>query len=1285
MGQSLTLDSDIIDLEMQKAFKRSNGLTMLDFRTGSGKSFDLEKNIARFIHEPNDYSVKQIIVLIPNKNNFLNPDSLADRLMEVAPGCYTLPEAKQVIRKCLYTMPNNIDCIIKGISSGENIDDTKVENICQKVNKLWGAATAKELVQDFHCIRDYAKCKNNDVLKVYAKSLEQAAVKATMDICGKMHEFISRCKKVENDDKASEKDRGKAAKNRESCEELVFSFYETAHFADYKVIVTSVDKFMYSVEPIISSRFLFYDKKFVPERLFVFDESDSAYIRMRDVIIKRVNDGSFPFKEYLKNLVCNYLEVQPSLVVMNAIEMAFGRKKSKYSWESLKKQGKEIFKKYHLQYPYKTDKKSEKNGKMPALLNDGTLYTLGERKGYIHAVKSQAKKQVLLYVGDSPEDALHLVEGEEVVDIAQLFREGNSFIYRFCCFLNKVTKKYQKIMIKNEKEKAKRMRRNRDEGDEDGGRDISFSEDLTTILNMFGIIGEEQTFYKGLCLSLNNRPSRPDLLDADNSFYIKGYDIKIIKDNKVNQAENSKIYSYLANVTPESILLALAQKTNVICLSATALNRSVNENFDISFLRTKLSDFYTVSEETKEQLRAFYARKEEPYASGACQIDVIALPENGETVSGDDNDEWFKAEEALPGFRHPEILKYLLESVRNTITEMQRAGTPDFMCKYYRCRYLNLIHGFYEFLKTPSLKSMVTLEMASLKKDKNDFRLDLVQGIVKAICWDLDYTRPVPLITAVANDFTNKKNEAISYWERGEKAIFFSTYPTTSKGSNLQYKIPDNVEVCNHLVTLLPELNQDSRFYGKYDFKDVDCLYLGNYTHLVQEIEGEEIKIRTECFHKVLFELQKLAYGGQISFWDKQAIVRDRYRRVIGERRPYDLYRNQLKNTEGIRNTVNKIIKQSVGRIDRVNQKNSLTKIFIATENLKQMDLNELADTELDLIPAMKKIFEAAKLVQNGGAETNGKSEPDNKALLMGAKKHNDSVAYFNRALSLIYQSDKIIERDLAIQEYNRIRNLVLRYPILSKEVFDSLPDESQMVVKRYYIDSHRDDIDSYVFTINPKEEGKDLDHCHIEMKGFNSAERGRRVAEENTVLSMALKVDGVSFAFKQKGYCTKWEVGRYILTPKGIDLYNGMLGEEVEKIILKGIIQDVEELDGKLYLPSIEELAPDVFERFDFRYGDIYIDAKNWRYGVQNSDALAFRRHVLDKKAECDAFYHQNGTAVILNLLPLDGVEHTPYSETGYYEIPALIDADGHCNERARVILLRLFRKANYDAGKNK
>ena len=70
------LDSDIIDREMQQAFHRGNGLTMLDFRTGSGKSYDLEKNLARYIYSCrkallsetiDEPVINQIIVLIPNK------------------------------------------------------------------------------------------------------------------------------------------------------------------------------------------------------------------------------------------------------------------------------------------------------------------------------------------------------------------------------------------------------------------------------------------------------------------------------------------------------------------------------------------------------------------------------------------------------------------------------------------------------------------------------------------------------------------------------------------------------------------------------------------------------------------------------------------------------------------------------------------------------------------------------------------------------------------------------------------------------------------------------------------------------------------------------------------------------------------------------------------------------------------------------------------------------------------------------------------------------------------
>ena len=1299
MDKNIVLDSDIIDLEMQKAFHRDQGLTMLDFRTGSGKSFDLEKNIARFIYgwrnnsplmvgetEETRHAINQIVVLIPNKNNFLKPEDLAARLMEVSNNSCKEAEARQIITDDVYTMPNNLDCMIDGLSSNGNIDDGKVTQICNAVENLFSSATARDLVKDFHCISDYAKCRNDEKLKVYADSMNTAASNAEQEIRTEIRSFISKCRKIERDENKSEEEKLKAIRERAMACRLVKSFYEIANYENYRVIVTTVDKFMYSIDPIISSKFPLYDRDFVKDKLIIFDESDSAYVRMKEIIIKRVNDGTFPFKEYLKTLICNYLEVQPSEVVVNAIKEAFDGKNSKCSWENLKKEGKEILEKYFLRYPYKTDEETMKKGKMPALLNDGTLYTLSEKRGYIHAVKKEAKKQVMLSVGDGPEDKLSLGPNDQIVQLSKLFNEGNAFIFHFGCFLNAVTLKYQNFMIKNERAKAKRKQKQNpgQKEEDDGERNISFQDDLKTILNMFGIIGRDQEFYIQYCMNLKNQPKKVDMFDVDLSFYSRGYDIKIIRDNAISQAENSMIYSYLVYCTPESILLHMSQCTHVICLSATALNRSVNENFDISYLKERLQlSFNTVSQETREKLREFYGRKEAPYADGKCRIDVVPLPENSETISGDDKDEHLKAEAELPKFQHPEILEDLLKKVSSMAWEIRTKTGSENKSMYYYGRYLNLLHGLYEFIRDPSLKSMVVLEKAALKEENAELDLNLIREMICDSCIDLNVQEEIHLVTAVAKDFEDKKKEVKKFWENGKKAILFSTYETTSKGSNLQYTIPSVPEIRKDLVTLLPEYADVSHLHSKYDDKDVDCLYLGNYSYLLSLIEGEGLHERTGCFHKVLFELQKLAWDGQISFWQKQMIARDRYRKVIssGKHASFDRFKLLLKNTEGVANTVNKMIKQSVGRMDRVNQKNKVTKIFIATENLKQMDFNELVDTKEDMIPAMKEIMEAARVVQKGYDPKTHAEKMKEKVLLVAAKKHNESVAAFKQVLRVMNNTTNTKSRDIAIEEYNRIRELVMRYPVISKEIMESLPRALQRIVNRYYINSERNDVVSYSFHVNKKEENKDLDFCHIEIEGFNSNGTGRHVGEANTILETALKVEGVAIAFKKKGYCTKWQPGQYILTPKGVDLYNGMLGEEVEKVILTGIINDVERFDGKLSLSSIEDMAPAVYERFDFRYGNLYIDAKNWRFGAVDSNAQQFRQHALDKKAECDAFYKQNGTVIILNLLPLDGETHQAYSEPGYYEIPALIDTDGKVNEYAARTLLMLFRKANRNA----
>ena len=731
MNNSLILDSDIIDQEMQQAFRRSHGLTMLDFRTGSGKSFDLEKNIARFISNWHDgkplmvgdspetlRSIEQIVVVIPNKNNFLSLDGLADRLMEVSPNINILPEAKRIIQESVFVMPNNLDCMIEGLCHNGYVDDIKMNEILGSIEMLFKSSLiAKKLKRNFMSIANYAKQRNlqytenlseSELKKYILEDLKNVANNAEKDIRENLRDFISNCKKIEKSEKVSEKERRIATIEKEKCIKLVTSFYKIACHDKYRVLIMTVDKFMNQIDPIISGKFYFYDsfykKNFIEEKLFIFDESDSAYIKMRDCIITGINNG-FPFKEYLKSLICNYLvNTQPTQAVANAIKEAKLKHGKKYSLQYFKKRGNEIFEKYYLNYSYKTDEVSEKNGKMPAILNDGTLYTLSEKKGYIHAVKSEIRKQVLLRVGNSSKDKPNILKDGEAVNIAQFFIEGTALIYDFCRFLNIVTQNYHNFMNRNEAEKAKKIEEETGKH-VSGKRDVAFWDDFKTILHMFSVNNkEERDFYITVCRNLKNHPKRITLLDPDNSFYIRGYDLKMIRDNPVNQAENSIIYSYGVNVTPESILLKMAQLTHVICLSATALNRSVSENFDVSYLKRKLGDrFYTVSEKKKKELRAFYARREEPYVNGTCQIDVVILPENNAIVFEDNGYYRLKTETVLPTFCHPEIKKRILEMVSDNISQN---GGGD----YQKGRYLNLIRAIYEFIKTPSLVSMLVLE-----------------------------------------------------------------------------------------------------------------------------------------------------------------------------------------------------------------------------------------------------------------------------------------------------------------------------------------------------------------------------------------------------------------------------------------------------------------------------------------------------------------------------------------------------------------------------------------------
>lgn len=143
MSSSTNLESDIIYEEMNTAVHREHGLTVLPFRTGSGKSYNLEKLLARYIYDTDQNSalvddkyngMKQFVVLIPNKINFLRLDHIAQRIVEISheKGNASLNDerALSLAKENILFMPTNLDCLIAGLSRNGEFDNHWIDFLC---------------------------------------------------------------------------------------------------------------------------------------------------------------------------------------------------------------------------------------------------------------------------------------------------------------------------------------------------------------------------------------------------------------------------------------------------------------------------------------------------------------------------------------------------------------------------------------------------------------------------------------------------------------------------------------------------------------------------------------------------------------------------------------------------------------------------------------------------------------------------------------------------------------------------------------------------------------------------------------------------------------------------------------------------------------------------------------------------------------------------------------------------------------------------------------------------
>lgn len=1291
----IKIDSDIINDELSMAMKRQNGLTVISTNTGSGKSYNIERNMARFLTdaleeeqtkelvvEDEEVSLdeppeKKMVVIIPDKINFPTFEKLTPHLMKYMPNV-TKEEAYQILRQNILMVQNNLDCMCDGLSNYE-------KEIVKTLNDMDMPAFLKQtinehiaVIQKYMRIKGVSKDDATDMLYQDMKAeCERKAKESVSEIQKLVRSYLHNCRKELKEDENNEEDKKHEKMECEISRTIHFItlLYETAKINSYKIYVMTVEKFVYNINPVVEPSFFMTSPEFLENKIIVIDESDSVYTRMRNVMVEKVTESTYDFLDIMSELTQRTFRSKLNKNIQKAMNEAFPRKSSVARIENLLEDGNKYLNDFHIDYSYKTDENFEKQGFMPAILNDGSQYNLGAGKNFIQATFDEKKEQVTLTPllrGTNKEDGQD-AKASNVLDVVQFFHDGDLLIKRFKRFLDETSKSYL-----TEKQREAKERKNKKEkaGSEDY---IDENNALWIVMNHLKM----SEGYRKIFADVIKRPyhdvglhlEEDDFISTNSSYYETGYDIKMIKDNPLTNAENSKIYCYLAKDTPEKVLLTMASYANVILLSATAKNRSINENFSLRYLKDSLKgDYHEISEQGAKDLKAFYDYRNQKYANGEWKIDVMPLAKNS---SGKPP----VIAEKL--FQHPSIFK----KVSGLINDVQQF-LPNEDASYICNRYFNLTIVLYDFIKNPMLKSLVCLEKPELKMEEMNqknagYNGNLVKKIVGYIGKDLGIdTSHIEISSAVSRNFKEKIEEMQEHWAKGEKGIFFSTFATTAKGSNLQYPLPDDPEIRKNLVVLAPELK--SVVEDKYIQKDIDCLYMGNYTYVTYSISPKS-ENRDKSFHEVLFETEKAYAEYQIPL----SLKKGRIQRAYGLLEHFnDGQRGSVSiaYTDGIKNSYNKYIKQCVGRMDRVNVKNSLQKIYIESNNLDNLDRKELEETMDELIPgvmAIKKAIDA----QNGAlADSEMKKSRCQEVLYKASMQHTNSVNNFRLLLNTIRMAPPK-RQAMAIKQYETLRRLVLCHPVLTEETFDTLSVLEKGLVRQYYIDTERNDVETYHYTAEKRDYMSDKDDLDIEVHGFNGeyckidAVQGRK-----TLLDIALKVKGAAQLFDTKGYAKEWKPGRYILTPKGVDIYNGILGEVIAKLIMERILAKLPRFNSKISEYDINEsFLPQVYEKFDFRFGRLYIDVKNWQYGLHNRldvNERKYRQHIEEKRDECDAVYGQKGIAVVVNVFPRDEkITNTNLIKSdNYVEIRRLINEDGSEDDVAKRELADLFLKGVED-----
>lgn len=842
-----------------------------------------------------------------------------------------------------------------------------------------------------------------------------------------------------------------------------------------KVFFMSVDKFFVKNVTLIEPSYYFHEHKRTEGALVFLDEFDASKERILSAIIQAGLEKRIDLVALFQQIFSAFQTLalpldllQESKARQRASEGEEQRKTISEIVTHLSSESTRITERFHLEAPFKT---VEPDNKRNFIFHDFQYQTiLKEGFRYVNLEYDELNKV---------NNILFEPKSTEGTGLLQMLANLRGYLQYFAKGVWIVAMNYRSLK------------------EERGARDFPIDNAIRTVLDLFNL-NSFQVNYLLDVIANHQTKSRDEGLPRSNylrehSFYMNGFRYYDFVDSD-NHDLASRIYLCSFETTPEKLILKLAQRANVVGISATATSETPVGNYDLTFLKQRLKESYReVDDEEYNELISEFQSLTKGFDQVHIKTRLVKFQASLEDTISVFNDRKFSEE-----------LLGLLEKA---------GGKRDFFIR----RYLRLAECFRHFLENDKIKSFLYLGNALPKGYGNQ---DFGESIIHRMFTKLLENQPTDLwsdradqhfITIDSGQFDIKKQKLLAALSQGCKVFVISTYQTIGAGQNLQYQVPHDLEV----------IKIHNRQYGP-DMKDIDAIYCERPTNLLVNKFSPKTLSEDQLVENI-FQVEFLAESGEIEDDQARHEIRTGFELVSGRTRKIskkDLTDENLYSKESFAHHLSKVIIQAIGRIARTNHKSSEVHILAHDRlNGKLRKSRKARQIYLKEFEALLSVCKTDNFPANA---------PRVKAFNIAGRNDRKCIRLVNSMLHHEFdENNKKFWQDL--------RDFVLKNPRIEKP--EDIPEELSI----FYFELPTGFYGYKCY----KHKKKQVYHA------LKNAEGG--VSGSECRLDTLMKVPQLRDFFEISGYATSFGTGAFIMTPTTYQsIYKGMLGETIGRYILE-------------------------------------------------------------------------------------------------------------------------------------